>query len=105
MYAAFNRRDIPAVLAVLAPDVSWPNGWEGGTVTGHEQVRGYWTRQWAEIDPSVTPTAFAVEPDGRVAVTVHQVVRTPQGAVVADETLAHVYRFSGDLVTGMEIRK
>jgi len=27
-YAAFNARDIEAVLAVLHPDVDWPNGWE-----------------------------------------------------------------------------
>lgn len=105
MYEAFNRRDIPEVLTALAPDVVWPNGWEGGTVTGHAQVADYWTRQWAEIDPSVVPTAFTAEPDGRVAVTVHQVVRTPQGSVVADEMVEHVYRFAGDLVSDMEIRK
>ncbi|MER7005518.1 nuclear transport factor 2 family protein [Dactylosporangium sp. NPDC000555] len=105
MYAAFNRRDIPAVLAALAPNVSWPNGWEGGRVHGHEQVRDYWTRQWAEIDPVVLPVAFAAEPDGRVAVTVHQVVRTMQGAVIADERVEHVYRFAADLVTDMEIHR
>jgi ketosteroid isomerase-like protein len=105
LYESFNQRDIPAVLAALAPGVSWPNGWEGGTVHGHHQVRDYWTRQWAEIDPTVVPVAFTTEDDGRVAVTVHQVVRTRQGAIVADEMVEHVYRFIDDLVTDMQIRK
>lgn len=104
LYDAFNRRDIPAVLAALTPDVAWPNGWEGGVLHGHEAVRDYWTRQWAAIDPTVVPLAFATEDDGRVAVTVHQTVRTLQGALEADDMIEHVYRFAGDLVSEMEIR-
>ncbi|TYC19981.1 nuclear transport factor 2 family protein [Micromonospora sp. MP36] len=104
LYAAFNRRDIPAVLAALAPDVSWPNGWEGGIVRGHDQVRAYWRRQWAAIDPVVVPTAFHTEDDGRVTVTVHQVVRTLQGLVVADQLVKHVYRFTDGLIVDMEIQ-
>ncbi|MBO3743060.1 nuclear transport factor 2 family protein [Actinoplanes flavus] len=104
LYAAFNRRDIPAVLDALAPDVSWPNGWEGGVVHGHDQVSAYWRRQWAEVDPTVTPTAFTTEPDGRIAVTVHQVVRDRAGTTLADQTVTHVYRFSDGLVAAMEIR-
>jgi ketosteroid isomerase-like protein len=104
LYTAFNRRDIPAVLAALAPDVLWPNGWEGGTVRGHQQVRDYWTRQWAEIDPTVVPVGFNTECDARVAVTVHQVVRDKEGTTIADETVDHVYRFVDDLVSDMEIR-
>jgi ketosteroid isomerase-like protein len=59
LYAAFNRRDIDRVLASMHPDVLWPNGWEGGRVRGQAGVRDYWRRQWAEIDPIVTPTAIA----------------------------------------------
>jgi len=44
-YAAFNERNIDTVLSLMHPDVHWPNGWEGGYVTGHKQVREYWTRQ------------------------------------------------------------
>ncbi len=48
VYNAFNKRDIPGALKSMAPDVRWPNGWEGGYVNGHDEVRTYWTRQWAE---------------------------------------------------------
>jgi ketosteroid isomerase-like protein len=105
LYLAFNERDIDRALAGMAPDVAWPNGWEGGHVHGHEGVRDYWTRQWAAIDPHVEPVEVAVEPDGRVAVLVDQVVRDLCGAVVAEGRVVHAYRLSGGLVTEMEIRE
>lgn len=103
-YAAFNARDIDAVLAVMHPDVDWPNGMDGGRVRGHAAVRAYWTRQWALIDPRVEPRGFTVEADGRMAVAVHQVVRDLAGTVLRDVTVEHVYTFEGDLITSMEIR-
>ncbi|MEU6075508.1 nuclear transport factor 2 family protein [Micromonospora sp. NPDC047074] len=104
LYAAFNRRDVPTVLTAMTADVVWPNGWEGGVVHGHDEVSAYWKRQWSQLDPSVTPTAFHTEPDGRIAVTVHQVVRDKAGTVLADHTVTHVYRFANGLVAEMEIR-
>ncbi|MBU8860527.1 MULTISPECIES: nuclear transport factor 2 family protein [unclassified Micromonospora] len=105
LYAAFNRRDIPTLLAAMAPDVSWPNGWEGGVVRGRDQVSAYWRRQWEQLDPVVTPTAFRTEADGRIAVTVHQVVHDKSGAKLADHTVTHVYRLDDGLVAAMEIRE
>jgi ketosteroid isomerase-like protein len=46
IYARFNARDIDGVLALLADDVVWANGMDGGHVHGREAVREYWTRQW-----------------------------------------------------------
>jgi ketosteroid isomerase-like protein len=103
LYAAFNRRDIDAVLAKLHPDVVWPNGWEGGVVSGHAAVRDYWTRQWAAIDPSVTPQRITVAPDGAVSVDVHQVVRDLGGRLLSDGLVTHVYAFDDGLVTAMSI--
>ena len=103
-YAAFNARDIATVLAVMHPDVIWPNGIEGGTMVGHAAVRAYWTRQWTVIDPRVEPRGFAVEVDGRIAVTVHQLVRDLAGAVLKEATVEHVYAFEAGLIRSMEIR-
>jgi hypothetical protein len=103
-YAAFNARDIDTVLVVTHPGVIWPNGMEGGTVAGHAAVRAYWTRQWNLIDPRVEPRGFTVEPDGRVAVTVHQIVRDLAGAVLKEATVEHVYTFEDGLIKSMEIR-
>jgi hypothetical protein len=105
VYRDFNARDIDAVLARMTDEVRWPNGWEGGYVNGHGEVRDYWSRQWAELDPIVTPLGFASESDGRVDVTVHQVVRDRGGTLLGDSTVHHVYRFQGGRIAHMEIRE
>lgn len=105
LYEAFNRRDAEAVLASLHPDVTWPNGWEGGVVYGRDGVREYWTRQWAAIDPTVTPESFKTGPGGEVVVGVRQVVRTLAGHVASDRRLQHVYTFQGGLIAAMDIRE
>ncbi len=104
-YTAFNARDIDAALALLHPDVEWPNGMEGGVERGREAVRAYWTRQWRQIDPHVQPIAIAPGEDGRSIVEVHQVVRDLDGRVLADRTLLHVYQIVDGLVLRMEIRE
>jgi nuclear transport factor 2 (NTF2) superfamily protein len=105
MYDGFNARDIDAVLAAMTQDVDWPNGWEGGRLTGHEAVREYWTRQWAAIDPRVEPTEVGPRADGRVEVRVHQVVRDLSGTVLADGTVVHVYDMRSGLVARMDIEE
>jgi ketosteroid isomerase-like protein len=105
IYTAFNARDIDAVLAALAADVDWPNGWEGGRVHGHAAVRDYWTRQWAAIDPSVEPVAFTDRDADHIAVTVTQTVRSLDGELLDEGTVLHVYTFDGDLVSAMEIEE
>ena len=103
LYAAFNARDVEAVARALAPDVDWPNAWEGGRVHGRDAVRDYWRRQFAAIDPAVTPTAIDERDDGTVRVTVHQVIRDLGGARIGEGTVIHVYRFEGDLVARMDV--
>jgi hypothetical protein len=104
-YDAFNARDIEAVLAVLQPDVDWPNGMEGGREHGHEAVRAYWTRQFGMIDGHVEPVGFAEDDEGRVVVDVHQVVRDLDGNLVSDGHVQHVYTFRDGLVERMDIRE
>jgi hypothetical protein len=103
LYDAFNARNVDAVLAAMVPDVDWPNGWEGGRVTGQEEVRAYWTRQWAEVDSSAQPLAVRERGDGDIEVRVRLLGRTPEGALLFDHEALHVYRFRGDLVERMTI--
>ena len=102
-YDAFNARDIDRALAQMTDDVDWPNAWEGGRVVGHDAVRSYWTRQWAEIDPEVQPQTFAELPDGRVEVTVHQVARALDGSILSDGIVRHTYTFQADKVMRMDV--
>jgi ketosteroid isomerase-like protein len=102
-YDAFNARDIDAAIALMHADVDWPNAMEGTRVHGHAGVRDYWTRQFTVIDSRVEPESFSTEPDGRVVVSVHQVVRDRDGNLLSDGTVEHVYTVRDGLVARMEI--
>jgi GNAT superfamily N-acetyltransferase len=103
LYQAFNARQIDVVLAMLAPDVEWPNGWEGGWLHGIDAVRDYWERQWAAIDPRVEPQQITRADDGSYRVDVHQVVRDLNGSLLSDSIVRHTYRERGNLFDRMEI--
>jgi hypothetical protein len=104
-YEAFNARDLDGAMALMHPDVDWPNGMEGGRERGHAAVRAYWTRQFGLIDSNVEPVEFDVDADGRIVVDVHQVVRNLEGAVMSDGRVRHVYTFRDGLVERMDIEE
>lgn len=103
LYAAFNARDIDTVLGSMSDEVDWPNAWEGGRLRGKREVREYWTRQWAEIDPRVEPVSVTARPDGTAAVDVHQTVRTLGGDLIGDHRVMHVYTLRNGLITRMDV--
>ena len=103
-YRAFNAREVDAVLALMQPDVDWPNAMEGRREIGHANVREYWRRQFEVLDPRVEPVGFADE-EGRTIVDVHQVVRDMAGKVLVDQMVRHVYSFRDGLIERMDIRE
>lgn len=103
-YEAFNARDVDGALALMHPDVDWPNGMEGGRERGHAAVRAYWTRQFALIDSSVEPVEFSQDGDG-VVVEVDQLVRDLEGALLSEGRVRHVYSFRDGLVERMDIEE
>ena len=104
LYDRFNARDMETLLSAMQEDVIWANGMEGGHVHGREGVRSYWTRQWAVIDPHVEPVEFSEGPEGEIIVEVHQIVRDPNGALLADKLVGHIFRFEKGLVQRFDIR-
>ncbi len=105
LYEAFNGRDLDAVLAMMRDEVDWPNAWKGGRLVGRDAVRDYWTAQWAEIDPHVEPLAVTKRADGKVAVTVRQLVRSPDGQVLSDGEVIHVYQLDDGLIRRMDVEE
>jgi hypothetical protein len=102
-YFAFNRRDFDGALALMTEDVSWPKASEGGRAVGKEEIRAYWTRQWAEFDPHVDPLAITEEDGGKVRVRVHQLVKSLQGAVLSDNEVLHVFTMNTGLIAAMDL--
>lgn len=112
IYERFNARDIDGVLAVLAEDVAWANGMEGGHVHGREAVRAYWMRQWALVSPHVEPVSFHRAADGAIVAEVRQTVRDLEGRPLhgqthglKDKTVGHVFRLREGRVVRFDIRE
>ncbi len=104
-YEAFNAQDMEGALALLDPDVEWPNGIEGGFVRGREAVRDYWARQWQQYTPTVVPLTITATEDGRQVVEVHQVVRERKtGVVRVDRTVRQVFELRDGLVTRLVLQ-
>jgi hypothetical protein len=105
IYSAFNRRDVDATLTLMSETVSWPRASEGGRVVGKQEIRAYWTRQWAEFDPRVDVLEVVEHKAGTTEVKVHQLVRNLEGDVLSDTELWHVYTITNGLVERMDINE
>lgn len=111
LYESFNARDIDGVLAMLADDVAWANGMDGGHVYGREAVRAYWTRQWSLIDPHVEPLGFHRAAEGSILVDVAQTIRDLESKPLRDrthgledKTVGHVFRLRNRQVIAFDIQ-
>ena len=102
-YSAFNSRDVEGALRLMTHEVSWPKASEGGKIIGKEEIRAYWTRQWGEFDPHVTPLAILVEDSGKARVRVHQVVKSLQGDLLSDSEVLHVFTIHSGLIAAMDL--
>ena len=111
IYDRFNARDIDGVLAVLADDIAWANGMDGGHVHGREAVREYWTRQWTMVSPHVEPMSFHRTADDAIIAEVRQSVRDLKGRPLQgqshglkDKTVRHAFRLEEGKVARFDIR-
>ena len=104
-YAAFNERDTDSALMLMSENVSEPKASEGGRVTGKEEIRAYWSRQWKEFDPHVEPLAVILRDDGKTEVRVHQLVKSLSGDLLSDSEVWHVFTFQDELIERMDLKE
>lgn len=111
MYERFNARDVDGVLIALSEDVTWANGMDGGHVRGHEALRDYWTRQWAQVRARVEPAHFDAEEDGSILAHVRQTIRDLDGRPLqgqehglTDRLVGHLFTFRDGKVVRFDIR-
>jgi hypothetical protein len=77
---------------------------EGGHVHGRDEVRSYWKRQWAMVDPHVEPIEISPASEGELTVKVHQVVRDLKGNLLADRMVTHIFQIRDGLIQRFDIR-
>lgn len=100
-YAAYNNQDVETLLALVSDGVDWPD--EAGGLQGKEEVRAYWTKQWARTRTHDEPVGFSELDDGRIAVRISQVVRSLDGSVVSKGQFLHVHRIEAGQIARMDI--
>lgn len=103
LWAALNRRDIDAAVALLHPDVDWQDLMSGGRRHGPDAMRDYWTGVFAMIRPaSSTVACRAVGPDRVAARTLHSIYDL-KGKLWTEEIVTHVFTFRDGLLSGMDV--
>ena len=102
-YSAFNSRDIETALSTFDAEVQWPKAFEGGYVTGHDEIRKYWTKQWSEINPNVEPIGLNMRQNGTLEVEVHQIVKDLEGNQLFNGRVKHIYTLQDNLLRKMDI--
>src|SRR5690606_18110706 len=102
-YTAFNERNIDNALSTMQADVQWSKAWEGGYISGHDEIKQYWTRQWTEINPNVEPVGFFERENGILEVEIKQLVKDLKGNTMFDGLVKHVYTFQNGLIKTMDI--
>ncbi len=100
-YAAYNRQDLDALLALVSDDIEWPDG--PRTLHGRAQVRTYWGDQWSRTRTHDEPVTYAKQADGRTAVTIDQVVYALDGAVLSRGHFLHLHRLDAGRITAMRL--
>lgn len=103
LYEALNDRDLDAALNHLAPEVEWPNEATGGHVHGRSAVRAYLQAQWQKRDPRAAPMQVDFDGAGNAHVRVHELVRSPSGAVLTDRKVEHIVAFEGPFVSRVTV--
>lgn len=111
LYERFNERDVDGVLKELVDDVAWANGMDGGHVHGHEELRDYWTRQWAMVSPHVEPVRLEQTEAGVIRAEVLQTVTDLEGNPLEgqmhglkNKTIVHLFEFQHGKVARFDIQ-
>jgi hypothetical protein len=55
------------------------------------------------IDPHVEPLSITRQADGKIYVTVHQIVQDKDGMLLVDQKVAHLHVIANGLVQPMDI--
>ena len=101
-YAACNRRDSDALLALVSEDVDWPGG--SARLHGKAEVQACWTRPWAVTRTHDEPVETTQLGSNRSVVRIRQVVRAPGGSTISEGLFDQGYQLKAGLIVRMGIQ-
>ncbi|MBO9707588.1 MAG: nuclear transport factor 2 family protein [Caulobacter sp.] len=102
-YEAYNRRDIPAALRFLTPDVDWPDLAEGGRLIGAEALAASWKRNVRSIQVEMAPFAYGVASDNRLVADLVMTVHNLRGQLWSETLVRHLFTLHDGLISRMDV--
>jgi ketosteroid isomerase-like protein len=103
LYAAIERQDVDAVLALFHRDARIPDSLEQAALVGRDQIRAYYQRQFAAIRVGSSLLATNPLPDGRIEAFLHVLVQGSTGGFWWEGRVTATYRIEGGLITEMVV--
>ena len=102
-YKALDAKDVDAVMALLHPDVDFPDQLnDDARLHGAKAVRAYYVRAFGLITAENTPTAFHPRPDGTMEVRIHHHVTSLEGALWHDGPVDYSISFRDGLIARLD---
>lgn len=106
LYDLFNARDLEGFLAMLTPDVEWPDEAEDRVLIGRDAIRVYALETTAPLIARYVPIAFHVEADGRIAALARQLIASAaDGSLWSSTRVLHRWTVRENLVARVEIEQ
>ncbi len=102
LWDALNRQDLEAARALLHPEVDWQDIINNGRRNGPGSVMDYWRQLFSVMRTETTVVENRSLGNGRIACSVHHLVRDPQGGIRTDEPLTHIFSFRDGLIIRMD---
>lgn len=101
LHRAIEDHDIEALVALFHPEARIPDSLDQGLLVGHQEIRAYFLRQFAEMQVGATLLWVHPLPDDRADAIIHVTVHNPQGDFRWEGQVAASYRLDQGLIAEM----
>lgn len=103
LYEAFNASDFDRCIAMMAPDVIWPDEAEDRLLVGVETVRDYFVSVTAPVRARYEPISLYTASTGQVVVLARQIITSAtDGTLWSSLRVRHSFQLEHGLVTRLE---
>jgi ketosteroid isomerase-like protein len=102
-YELFNLKDVDGFVALLDPDIVWPDVAGGPSLRGAESVRTYWRNAFTVVTPRVVPHEFLVDDDAVIVVIEREVLDLQGRSVGPVAVVVHRVTFRDGRIAKLSI--
>ncbi|HUO48473.1 MAG TPA: nuclear transport factor 2 family protein, partial [Acidimicrobiales bacterium] len=102
-YRLFNDKDVDGFVALLDPDIVWPDLSGGPSLRGAEAVRSYWRNAFSVVSARVVPHEFLVDDDAVIVVIEREVLDLQGHSLGSPAVVVHRVTFRDGRIAKLSI--